>query len=325
MAIYNKDMNHPLVSICIPTYNREALVFEAVQSALAQTYDSVEVLVSDDASSDQTIPRLKTIQDPRLVIYTKRLNSGMVDNWNRCLRLAKGHYIKYLASDDLLTPTCVEEMIQAAHDANVEFVCCAREIIDEKGVTRKVMGLAKQDRFIDGLSWARKFILNRRNTLGEPSAVLFKKSLIKKAGYFDPKLKQTVDAEYWLRLLLNTDGFYIHKPLCKFRIHSEANSSRAAANGWNVDDAYYLVDKYSQYRGNMLDVKIRMQRFLITISVQRDIRKLLKKGNRKLAGVLYNRLRQNLSFWEQVEFFLRHSIQYAWEKYKVGRPSQRRR
>src|SRR5437879_1051280 len=90
------------VTIGIPTFNRSSLSIRAIRSALRQTYPHVEILVSDDAYSDDTVERIEEIGDPRLVFYRQRERLGLIDNFDFCLRHATGEFFLLLGDDDVL-------------------------------------------------------------------------------------------------------------------------------------------------------------------------------------------------------------------------------
>jgi len=94
----------PLVSICIPTYNRAGMVGDAIRSALAQTYPAVEVIVVDNASTDNTTEVLASLNDPRLRFERNEKNLGLFGNFNRCIALARGSLVHILHSDDTIPP-----------------------------------------------------------------------------------------------------------------------------------------------------------------------------------------------------------------------------
>lgn len=96
------------VTIAVPTRNRSQFVIGAVLSALAQTYRDVEVVVSDNASSDDTVAKLEQIKDPRLVLVRQKENIGLVGNFNSCLENASGEFFLLLSDDDLLHPNAIE-------------------------------------------------------------------------------------------------------------------------------------------------------------------------------------------------------------------------
>lgn len=101
---YNKD--EALVSILIPTYNREKYIAEALDSALAQTYENIEIIVSDNASTDRTVDIVNEYikRDARIRLFQNEENVGPVLNWKVCLDQACGVYSKILWSDDLIAP-----------------------------------------------------------------------------------------------------------------------------------------------------------------------------------------------------------------------------
>jgi glycosyltransferase involved in cell wall biosynthesis len=101
----------PLVSICIPTYNRADMVKTAIKSALAQTYPHIEILVVDNASTDNTPEIIQTFADPRLSFFRNEENLGIFGNFNRCIELARGDIIHILHSDDYIDPTFTETCV----------------------------------------------------------------------------------------------------------------------------------------------------------------------------------------------------------------------
>jgi glycosyltransferase involved in cell wall biosynthesis len=98
-----------LVSIVIPTYNREKSVQRAIASAQAQTYPNIEIIVSDNASTDNTEAILTALvaSDPRIRYYRHEKNLGPVPNWRFGIEKARGEYVKILFSDDWLEPNAV--------------------------------------------------------------------------------------------------------------------------------------------------------------------------------------------------------------------------
>lgn len=82
-------MSNPLVSICIPTYNREKYLKHTIESALKQTYSNIEIIVSDNASDDNTVNLVKSFKDKRIHLIVQKKNIGMVPNWNACIKKAR--------------------------------------------------------------------------------------------------------------------------------------------------------------------------------------------------------------------------------------------
>src|SRR6266849_5919778 len=107
------------VSICLPAYNHGAYLGAAIESALSQTWTDLEVVVSDNCSTDDTrqVVEAYAKRDARVRYSLGENHVPMHDNFNRCARLARGAYLKYLCADDVLEPQCVKRML-AALEAN---------------------------------------------------------------------------------------------------------------------------------------------------------------------------------------------------------------
>lgn len=99
-------MNNPLVSVLMTVYNREKYVGEAIESVLSQTYQNWELIITDDQSKDNSVSIIQSYveKDARIHLYINEHNLGDYPNRNRAASLAKGKYLKYLDSDDLLYP-----------------------------------------------------------------------------------------------------------------------------------------------------------------------------------------------------------------------------
>lgn len=123
----------PLVSIIIPVYNSSAFVVEAVRSALGQTYSSIEVIVVDDGSTDNSMLLLEDIKDSRLRVFSQ-INQGACVARNRGIAEARGEYVKFLDSDDILYPDAIAVQLgQQSRLGKGEVVFGDFDFIDEQG------------------------------------------------------------------------------------------------------------------------------------------------------------------------------------------------
>lgn len=241
-----KLKSNPLVSILIPTYNRADYLGSAIDSALAQTYENIEIIVHDDASTDGTPALLAQYRDPRLRIIRTEDNHGMLGGWNYIVTEANGEYLKFLASDDLLEPSCVAELVASAQShPTAALITCQRKFIDWRGEVVSKLGFANKDTIVNGKDHAHWILTTlRENKIGEPTAVLYLTKLVKKAGEYDPTFSQFADFEYWIRLLEFGDLVYVHKPLCSFRTHEGSNTSSAIRDGRFITEIFALIAKY---------------------------------------------------------------------------------
>ncbi|MCK5816154.1 MAG: glycosyltransferase family 2 protein [Flavobacteriaceae bacterium] len=231
--------NKPLVSICIPTYNGESYIEDAINSALAQTYLNIEIIISDDNSSDDTLiicERLARVYG-NIKVYRNPIKLGLSGNWNESIEKASSNWIKILFQDDLLKPTCVEEMMYEAIDKNVDFVICNREyIFEDKIPFKKIKMYARISKLTSAIF--KSNVVYRpedtakaispciyRNSLGEPPALLFNKKQYHKND-FSTDFYQLIDYIFILNKILTHNFVFIDKDLVQFRIHNNSESMK---------------------------------------------------------------------------------------------------
>ena len=197
---------------------------------LAQTLTDFELVVVDDASPDDTAGVVLRYSDPRVRLVRNVRNLGVQANWNRCLELARGRYFKLLPQDDLIAPECLArqvEVLERDRAESVALVGCARTIIDGRSRALMARGYRGRGRgAIDARTVRRNCIQRGSNLMGEPGAVLFRTALGRRIGGFDASIGNVTDLDYWFRLLLHGDGYYLPERLASFRV---------ALGSWSLD------------------------------------------------------------------------------------------
>ena len=130
-------LSNPVVSICIPTFNGSNTIEATLKSCLEQTYNSIEIIISDDNSSDETLSEISKFNDSRIVVLPPHVSSGAANNWNRTISAARGRFIKMMGQDDLLSPNCIQteiDTILGAPGVSPSFCFSTRSIIDDSNV-----------------------------------------------------------------------------------------------------------------------------------------------------------------------------------------------
>lgn len=216
-------MDEPLVSICIPCYNASPFIADTIESVLKQTYKNIEINISDDNSTDNTLDIVKTFNDNRINIYKNDYNLGPSGNYNQALSYAKGEYSKLLCADDMIYPNCISDQVdvfQKNKDKNIVLVTANKDIINEAGKRVFSKYFPGKKGLIDGKKAIRKSIRNGTNIFGEPGLPMFKTKIIDKKDYIitDKKFTYINDFDLWCKILLNGNLFVIDKKLFAFRI-----------------------------------------------------------------------------------------------------------
>jgi glycosyltransferase involved in cell wall biosynthesis len=178
---HREVVGDPLVSILIPAYSGRFFA-ACLDSALAQTYPNVEIVVCDDAP-DSTIEALVGAQVGRRPIRYLRnpVRLGVRANYRRCFEEARGEFVKFLCDDDLLAPTCVARLLDAFRRApDVTLATSHRQRIDANGdrlgeqpATIPIVGT---DTLIAGYTLLNAMLMAGLNVVGEPSTTLFRKA-----------------------------------------------------------------------------------------------------------------------------------------------------
>jgi glycosyltransferase involved in cell wall biosynthesis len=247
-----------LVSLCIPTYNGAQFLRECLESALQQDYPNLEILLVDDGSTDETLTIATQVLTGRakVAIVANDVNLGLVGNWNRCLELAKGDFVKFLFQDDLLAPTCVSKMVAAGRSG--QLVACHRDIAIESTVSHGVKGFFEEHTARMRKLWPERRELSPHefaatalshgidyNLYGEPTALLFHRSHWETQGMYDPEFKHLCDLEMTYRVAMKFGYVHLGEELCTFRIHGSSattdNIERKTAQ--TAVDHIKLVDK----------------------------------------------------------------------------------
>ena len=234
----------PRVSVCIPTYRGEETIAATIDSVLAQSYADFELLVIDDGSPDATQAIVESIVDPRLVYLRNDRNLGPQGNWNRCLELARGDYVKVLPHDDLLRPDCLAQQVRvldADTDQHIAMVFCARDVIGPHGRVLTQRGYPRgREGVVAAAELIRACVRRGTNLIGEPGGVLFRRSLAERVGPFDASNPYVIDLDYWFRLLAHGDGHYSPERLAAFRV-SRSQWSVAIGTGQSTDFRRFIA------------------------------------------------------------------------------------
>jgi hypothetical protein len=220
----------PIVSVCIPVFNAEAFIGQAVQSVLDQRFEEWELVIVDNASTDRTVERIRRFKDPRIRFFQNETNLGPEKNWNKAIALALGRYTKLLCADDILYPDCLAVQVEAMEDpANREpaLVFSSRDFIDDRG--RKILSASNYPPGLhDGKGLLGAILSAGKNLIGEPLTTLIRSEVLREVGGFSTEIPYYTDLEMWCRLIEGRTAFSIGKPLGAFRVSSEAWSADLA-------------------------------------------------------------------------------------------------
>lgn len=209
------------VSVVIPTYNRAATLSRAIDSALEQTIDDLEVVVVDDGSTDETASVLAGYEDPRVRPVVHPTNQGANVARNTGIEHARGEYVAFLDSDDLWCPEKLERQLATLDDRSDRWVgvyCDSRfELSGPSGRLRtavaSVLARGDSEPTMEGGEQLAGEILADTVQPGAGSTVLVRTSVARAVGGFDETLDRFQDPEFCLRVLDRGNLAYVDETL----------------------------------------------------------------------------------------------------------------
>jgi glycosyltransferase involved in cell wall biosynthesis len=206
----------PLVSILIPAYNSEKWIQQAIESALAQTWETKEIIVVDDGSTDQTLRIAKRFESESVII-TSQKNGGAASARNKAFTLSKGDFIQWLDADDLLSPEKISAQMKIA-------LCEGTDLKLYSGPYGLFFYRANRARFIPNSLWqdlspVEWLIINfSENVWMNPATWLVSRRLTDKAGPWNGELSRDDDGEYFARIVALSEGIrFVPEAKCFYR------------------------------------------------------------------------------------------------------------
>ncbi len=220
MFISAMACSKPVVSVVIPTHNRANLVVRAIKSVLSQTFEDFELIVVDDASSDNTEKVVKRFQDPRINYVRHQKNIGAPATRNTGIRMARGAYIGLLDDDDEWLPTKLEKQIAKFGEVSsrVGLIYSGAE------VREKSKSGGPETYFPEARGNVKERLLLGTTVCGLHTVLIRKKSFMK-VGLFDEKLSSCQDWDMWMRISEQYEFDFVPEILSITYLHEDQISS----------------------------------------------------------------------------------------------------
>ncbi len=221
-----KTLDSPLVSICIPTRNGGTFLRETLQSVVSQSYANLEILISDQESTDDTIEVIKAFSDDRIDLQEISSDGGAAANWNSVIRRARGKFVKLLCQDDLLDFSAVAAGVEGL-DSNPDatFLFGPRDVISPKGrVILRSRGWQSIQAEFEWERDARQLVRSGTNIFGEPCTTLYRRSFLERTDGF--RGSYLIDLDMCIQLLAMGPAIHSRESVSSFRISSSSWSKQ---------------------------------------------------------------------------------------------------
>ncbi len=257
-----KKESNPLVSVIVIAYQSEKYILDVLESIKDQSWDNIDLVISDDASTDSTLQLCKDwieINKDRFTnnsLLTVQKNSGIPANCSRGLSVAKGEWIKFIAADDLLLPNCISDNMDTSYqNPDISFLISDIIEIDEMG------DIIRESPLNYGLNYFMENQKSKENKLkayarwpaflNTPS-FFYKYELIKDSFNISLDLKIFEDTSLIFEIIdKGAKILYLKKPTVKYRIHNNSISRSAEFYKKREIEAY---DIFKNYRKKYLSI-----------------------------------------------------------------------
>lgn len=290
----------PLVSILIPVYNREYVIRRSIESALKQTYENIEIIVVDNASTDDTWRIIDEIakDTSKLKVYRNKYNIGPVRNWQMCLSYAKGTYIKFLWSDDTIAPTFLEKTVfPMIENPSIGFSYSLTEIVQP--TTHQSVPVYEYGE--SGCYETTGFVLNELYNIervpASPGCAVFRRSTVEK--YLISTIPNCINIDHSrtgagndLLLFLGAceeydSFFFVNECLSSFYAEKDSISSSTEyyelLRSYNAAKCFFLL--------NSLKYKGEVKRYFTSLSLNEHLRLVVKDLSFEFDKAYYLRLK----------------------------------
>lgn len=254
-------MKQPLVSLCIPFYNQEKIVKDAVEGALSQTYENLEIVLSDDCSKDGTYEKIKELTKNyngphKIIINRNKTNLGLVPHVNKILfELCSGEYIFINGGDDIPLRNRVSDGIEYfLNDSSISALTSALIYIDGEGNESRRMNLKNDKRYTIN----NKEYISSKSFMCGNGMLAIKREVLETFGPLNDNC-QTEDSCLRFRALLVGDLIASTKYGVKYRIHG---------NNISIGSVIYKLKTHpisEQYRRDLLIVKDKIPPLLYAL------------------------------------------------------------
>jgi glycosyltransferase involved in cell wall biosynthesis len=270
----------PLVSVLMTSYNRQKYISEAIKSVLASSYQNFELIIVDDASTDNTVAIAMSFKDidDRVRVYVNKKNLSDYHNRNKAASYAKGKYIKYLDSDDIIYPWGLEAMVMSM------------EQYPEAGYGLISYGIPPGTKYPFVLSPTEAynaFFFDGSMIITGPSGAIIRKDAFDLIGGFSGK-KFIGDTEMWLLLSQKFPLVAMPLDLVWWRQHEEQQIKEELSNS-KVE-----IQRFQLYSNSLTSLNCPLPRYQSSMAFRnlkniksRNLIKLLLKGNVTKASALY--------------------------------------
>lgn len=242
--------NFPLVSIPIITYNHENFIANAIESVLSQDYPNIEIIISDDSSTDNTVSIIQNYVHKyphKIKLLTSQKNMGATQNWYKAISVCSGKYIAGLAGDDYFLPKKISKQVSAMETDSDISICYTDASVFHVPTQKVLYNLSDKAPTLSG---------NIKTALSDciyySPTTMFRKNLIPKMNLFE-NIRSASDLAFFKEVMILSapNGKILYLPEVLY-VYNKHNDNLTVLNKQlyleHIEAIKILQDKYPEYR-----------------------------------------------------------------------------
>lgn len=261
------NINNPLVSIFILCYNHEKYVAESIASVINQTYKNIEIIIVDNASTDNSKAIIESyaMKDERIRFFSMEYNTLASYGSNYAINQCHGEYIAALSADDIFVLNKIEIQVEHMINCNLDITFTWINTVNSKS---ELLPLNLTEAWFNSNDVQNKTDILRQyieyKNVTNAITVMFKKSFLFQDKFYDHRLLQTQDYDLWIRLLLGTDNVDIlQQKLTNYRILDDGSNLSLDKSNVRINRTHfemiYVFQKFINYPNDLLSTILQVE------------------------------------------------------------------
>lgn len=290
-------MSMPRISVCLPNLNTRPFLEERVATIFAQTFTDWELIVSDSYSKDGSWEFFQELaaRDPRVLISQEP--PGLYENWNHCIRHARGEYIYFATSDDTMAPNCLERLMRALDEhPDCDLAHCPLRIVGENGqplpdvqewwshrsLFARSSGSLRERSHIRRAPFDGLLLLGGETVYNSITELMIRRSLFDRIGFFEPRWGSIGDFNWAMRASLVANTVHVPDTWGGWRMHSnQATAGLRLLSPEHASKIDEMIDHAIERSQPFLAAKVGLALTTRWRDDARDIREFLRERRKR--------------------------------------------